>query len=106
MGICLSLLGCCSKDDGHHFKTGMMAIIGIKWESTAGGRAVFITFGAILSRIVMSQCCLTQTLRNQIYQENMDIMSLNIFSQISVKFTTSKQENGYPNIYIFSHLCM
>lgn len=37
VGICLSLLGCCSKDDGHHFKTGVMVIIGIKWESTAGG---------------------------------------------------------------------
>ena len=36
-GVCLSVLGCCSKDDGHHFKTGVMVIIGIKWESTAGG---------------------------------------------------------------------
>lgn len=37
LGMCLSLHGCCSKDDGHHFKTGVMVIIGIKWESTAGG---------------------------------------------------------------------
>lgn len=35
LGIRLPFLGCCSKDDGHHFKRGVIIIIGIKWESTS-----------------------------------------------------------------------
>lgn len=36
----MSVPGCCSiKDDGHHFKTGVMVIIGIKWGGCSCGRA-------------------------------------------------------------------
>lgn len=40
VGMCMSVPGCCSiKDDGHHFKTGVMVIIGIKWGGCSCGRA-------------------------------------------------------------------
>ncbi len=112
LGVCLPLLGCCSEDDGHHFKTGVMVIIGIKWESIALGRAGLITFGAILSIIIMSQCCLTQTLRDLHNQQNTACVGYYVLgdvfghlqSLISVGFTTSTSNINDNPIYIYIYL--
>lgn len=93
---------------GHHFKTVVMVIIGIKSESTARGRALLITIGAILSRIIMLADTgkLLICIANKI-QYVLDIMSLKTFlyiflSQISVRFTTSIPEgNGNPSSHVF-----
>lgn len=62
------------------------------------GKAVMITFGAILSKIKMWQCCLTQTLRNA--NKNTVCVGYYVLGDVFGHFSQSNQCKGHPKYFL------